>query len=446
MMRNRNQMFGLTIYLFITLLFALAACSGGSGSGSTQTSATPRAALEVIPAEALDFGTVTNGNWSDLTPLKVTLKNSGTASLEVSEIRLSDSDNFTLDTINEAVNPCGSINPTIPIGDSCNVEIAFSPNELDKKYSASLIITSNGTNSPYLLSLSGTWEPVSTINVKISQIDACPREGSKAYVSVTDQGGFPVSGLGEAHFTISENGSSVQPQNVNFVDKAVSLSVALLMDYSGSITDNPTDVEDMESAAINFVKQLGDEDEAEIIKFATTYEVTQPFTSSETDLEAAILSEPDVGRSTLLYDTVVMAIENIKDRQKERRAIILFTDGVDFATATQPLSKNTLQDVIDDANLDGIPVFTVGLGEQIDPEILQQLSDDTGGNFYKASTSRNLVTIYQQLANLLFVDQYILTYNSSIAPVSSDGILEVSVKTDEGISGGDTKAVPACGP
>ena len=134
------------------------------------------------------------------------------------------------------------------------------------------------------MSLLGSTEDITAVDVKINQIDACPRPLlATVYVSVTDQGGFPVDTLAEGDFTITEAGvSKTPPTSFASVDDTVTLSVALLLDYSRSITAEPVNVTDMENAAVSFVNQLGANDEAEIIKYATTVDVTQSFTSDKT--------------------------------------------------------------------------------------------------------------------------------------------------------------------
>ena len=103
-----------------------------------------------------------------------------------------------------------------------------------------------------------------------------------------------------------------------------------------------------------------------------------------------------------------------------------------------------IDDAIDDANLTGVPVFTVGLGNA-DTTVLQQIANDTGGTYSDSTTSDNLATIYQQFANLLFTNQYILTYNSGIAADgATTGTLEVMATYGTLQPGTDTKTIPAC--
>ena len=214
------------------------------------------------------------------------------------------------------------------------------------------------------------------------------------------------------------------------------------MDYSGSVTQEPDNVTDMVNAVSNFINELGTNDEAEIIKFASTIEVTQAFTSDKALLTTAVQSTPNLGLYTALYDAVVKAVDDISASTKNRKAIILLTDGKDDDGNGNPLSVNSLNDVIADANAKGVPVFTVSLGNA-NTQILQQMAADTGGTYFDSSTSDNLTAVYKQLASLLFTNQYILTYPSGLVSTAT-GELTVNATYASGISGSDTKTILAC--
>ena len=441
MMLTKTKITPVTIVLFALFSLALMACGGG---GDDAAAPSPSPSLQVLPAN-FDFGSVTDANTAS--PLEVTIRNAGNANLNVSDIQLSDATNFSLD-INGGT--CASSAPTIAAGASCTVIVDFTPPPPPAfaTYSADLTIRSNDPTTPVFdLALLGTLEDINAISVKINQIEACPRPGlATVYVSVNDQGGFPVTGLNPADFLITEaraGGATATPTTAVSVDDTVTLSVALLMDYSGSIRMEPDNVTDMENAAISFVNQLGANDEAEIIKYATTIQVTQAFTSNQASLVSAIQSTPNIGSSTALYDAIVLATDNLSTRTKDRRAIIVITDGMDRDGSGGQLSDNGISDVIADANSRGVPVFTVGLGGAVDVSVLQQIADDTGGTFSDSTTSDNLATIYQQLADLLFTDQYILTYTTALLANATDD-LTVTATYAPGVTGSDTKTIIVC--
>jgi VWFA-related protein len=425
--------------MFILYSITLIGCGGGGGGGGSSSSQEPN--LTVLPAD-FNFGIVTINNFAE--SLEVTIQNTGIVDLDVTSIVLSDTSNFDLN-LNAGKNPCDSNAPTITAGSSCTATVNFTPTTYGT-FSADLTIQSNDPNIPMSdMKLMGSKQDITAVNVTINEIKACPRPSpppATIYVSVIDQGGFPVVGLDASAFAINEAGTDVATTSAVHVSDSVTLSVALLMDYSGSVTQEPDNVTDMVNAVSNFINELGINDEAEIIKFASTIEVTQAFTSDKALLTTAVQSTPNLGKYTALYDAVVKAVDDISASTKNRKAIILLTDGKDDDGNGNPLSVNGLDDVIADANAKGVPVFTVGLGD-LNEQILQQMAADTGGTYFDSSTSDNLTAVYKQLASLLFTNQYILTYPSGLVSTAT-GELTLKATYASGISGSDTKTILAC--
>jgi Ca-activated chloride channel family protein len=401
--------------------------------GGSNDAPPPRPSIQVLPS-SYDFGIVTPGNSPAF--LEVEIANNGSLGLTVSDITLSDTTNFVLD-LSAGSNPCHTASSTIAAGDNCTAEVNFTP-QSDASFNATLTISSNDPNNPTKnVPLSGIREPISDLNVRINQVEtSCPSPVVTAYVSVTDQGGYPVTGLIQNDFVVTEDVVDLgNPTTVSFVSTTTpTISVALVMDYSYSISQLQDNVDDMEESAANFVDQLKANDEAEIIKFSDDFNILQAFTSDKDDLKAAI-NAPYPDGHTDLYDAVYQAVDDTAARSKDRRAVIVVTDGGnDFDTYT-------FADVINNANTKGVPIFTVGIG-QVNSAILTQMADDTGGQFYEATTPDNLRTIYQQLANVLFDDQYILTYTSGLgAGVNANLTIKATLGA---ISGNDTKGITSC--
>ena len=435
-MRTKENLLSYMVFLFLLLPVAFLGCSGGGGDDPPA----PRPIIKVLPS-SYDFGAVTPGN--SPAALEVEIQNNGSLALTVSDITLADP-NYVLN-LNGGSNPCFTASSTIPAIDNCTFEVNFSPGS-DGAFDAALIISSNDSINPTInVPLSGIREPISELNLRINQVESteiCPNPVVTAYVSVTDQGGYPVTTLAVDDFSITEVGGYLgAPTNASFVSGTATISVALVMDYSGSISSLQDSVDDMEESVAAFVANLGTDDEAEIIKFATTIAVAQGFTSNKTLLTDAIYNPLNVGDHTALYDAVVKAVDDTALRLKNRKAVIVITDGVDTDGSNNQLSTNNLNDVINDANSNGVPIFTVGLGD-FNSAVLLQMADDTGGQFYNAINSDNLRNIYQQLADILFNNQYILTYNSGLgAGVTANLTIEATLGA---IVENDTKEITAC--
>ncbi|MFW5958015.1 MAG: VWA domain-containing protein [Desulfosalsimonas sp.] len=444
---------------FLCALFLLGhvlflGCAGGGGgddsSGSEDSSSGGSPFIYVTPADNYNFGDVTPEN--SPVPLEVVIGNDGSAVLNVDDIILTanganTSDPFFMD-LSGGSDPFHNLPAEIAPGDKRTLEISFEPSDSasDGSYDGTLTIISNYSVFPeWDVSLIGTKAQISKLYVRINQIEAsCPREAGdlvEVYVSVIDQGGYPVSGLETNNFSITEGVSEQDPEGASFVSEEgyVPISVALAMDYSDSITSIEDAVQNMEISVKSFIDQMKADDEAEIIKFADQPEVIEPFTSDKDALTAAVDAAWDGGRGTSLYDAVLLAIQDTSEQQNVRKAVIVITDG------ENTISGSTLQQVIDLGSEKDIPVFAAGVGDEINVKDLEKMTKDTGGQFYEAEITDNLKNTYQQLADVLYENQYILTYHTDLTGADSAD-LTVGVNYND-IKEGDiehTKEIASC--
>ena len=234
------------------------------------------------------------------------------------------------------------------------------------------------------------------------------------------------------------------PTSVTYVDQVNKpIAIAAVMDNSGSLTKQPVAFADMKTGFSNLIGAMGATDIAQVMKFATDYEITQPFTSNKTLLQTAINAPFNKGELTLLYDTVYKAVDDTALQTTFRRAVIVATDGIDEGpTVGVPLSTHTLPQVIANAQAKNVAIFTIGIGSSVNATALGQMASSTGGIFYQASASQNLATIYQQLSSLLFDRQYVVTFTVTGAPASTNPVTIAA--TSGGVSGNATKSVTTC--
>ena len=442
---SRNRMRAFFVLAVLAVFSVLAACGGGGGgssSGGSGGGSSPD--IEVVPA-SYDFGTVTTGNTP--APLVVKINNNGSAALSVSGIALTDAVNFSLD-LSGGATPCNTTSPTIAAGGTCTFVVTFQPAS-NSSFNSGVAVNSNDSGTPIsVVALSGVSSELTALEVVINQIDKtdCPTDIT-AYVSVLDQGGYPVAGLDAFDFDVNEFGDdtvtfSVATGSANLE----AIAVTALMDYSTSITDSADTVGDMESGLVAFVNGMRNVDDAEVIKFDSQYEVVQAFTSDKNALAAAITAAFDRGEFTLLWDSLYKAIEDTSLRANRRKAIIVITDGIDDDGSGGQLSTHSYDDVVALAQANGIPVFPIGIGSYaINVGLLGRLADDTHGRFFEAQNSDNLQTIFQQLSSLLFENQYAVTYQTDQGNVGAPGALLIEA-TDPGtaITDSYTRNIIAC--
>jgi VWFA-related protein len=416
-------------------------CGGGSGEGGTSG-----AAITVSPA-GFDFGLVTEGNLDEVAPRQFVISNTGTDSYNVSNIRLvnDDPDEFDLDE-RDGADPCNARAFSLAPGDSCTITVRFAPAPTNfGSFRAALLVQTNDPNADSIArSLAGTYARIESINVTVNQINACPRpqQAAKVFVSVTDQGGFPVRGLTLANFALREGGSTLSVADARSVANSnTDLALSIVMDYSSSITNFPSAVDSMEQGAKLLVDRMQATDEAEIIKYADTVKFMLPggFTSDKAVLQAAIAQDPEFVSGTAFYDATVAAVDRISTWNKDRKVVISLTDGEDTRS-----TGNLAQAIANALNTD-VPVFTVGFGN-VDAVELQTLASGTGGLFYNPAAAANLEQVYQRLANLLFEDQYVLTYVTNLQDGDTP-VLEVTAdffKDNTRFQGQGSKTILVC--
>jgi len=157
-------------------------------------------------------------------------------------------------------------------------------------------------------------------------------------VSVLDKDGRFISGLRQQDFQIFENSL---PQKVEyFASVETPFTVVMLLDVSPS---TQWQIEDIQNAAITFVDKLRPSDKVIVISFDEKVHVLTRPTNDRNALRMAIRST-EMGDGTSLYEAVDVAINQQLKQIQGRKAVVLFTDGVD-TTSRHASYQSTLSDV-----------------------------------------------------------------------------------------------------
>lgn len=146
-------------------------------------------------------------------------------------------------------------------------------------------------------------------------------------VSVFDRSGRYLPSLQQADFKIFEDGK--EQQIAYFGSSEQPIGVVLVLDTSPS---TELKIEEIQNAAIAFVNQLKPNDRVMVIEFDANLHVLSDFTSDKYRLARAI-RKADFGDGTSLYDTVDNIISRRLSRIEGRKAVVMFTDGVDTTSS-----------------------------------------------------------------------------------------------------------------
>lgn len=175
-------------------------------------------------------------------------------------------------------------------------------------------------------------------------------------VTVMDRSGRYVPLLRREQFRILENG--VEQKIAYFATSDSPFTVILLIDTSGSTQFRLDDIQD---AAINFVSKLKSNDSVMVMSFDDRIDVLCKPTTSREEIEKAI-RRTRTGGGTRIYDAVEDVLKKRLSTISGRKAIVLFTDGVD--TTSRRASYDS----------------TVRLAEESDAPIYSVDYDTRGGN------------------------------------------------------------------
>lgn len=243
-------------------------------------------------------------------------------------------------------------------------------------------------------------------------------------VSVMDRSGRFIPDLQQTDFHLFEDGVEQQIAFFETADKP--FTVALMLDMSESTKFKLKEIQD---AANGFLAQLRPDDRVMIVAFDKgVYVLTEP-TSDRSVLIKAI-SRARSGGGTSLYQALDTTMGEHLNHISGRKAIVLFTDGVDTASTNSTyqstlrtaeeldamayaIQYETYDDVVNSqvghgsGDQDARGALVTAKGERLDLAYkranlyMNLLADKTGGRFFYAASPKSLTEAFERIAKEL---------------------------------------------
>ena len=228
------------------------------------------------------------------------------------------------------------------------------------------------------------------------------------HATVQNHQGALVSGLGRNDFRIYEDGA---PQQIKFfTHEDIPVTVGLVVDNSGSMRPK---FHEVITAALAFAHSSNPQDQMFVVSFNEHVRfglpANTPFTDQASQLEAA-LSRYHPDGQTALYDAVAAALEHLEKGNRDKKVLIVISDGADNA------SQHNLAQVMAVAVQSDAIIYALGLFDPDDPDknpgVLKRLAKATGGEAFMPESIKEIVPICEQVARDIR-NQYTAAYVST---------------------------------
>ncbi len=281
---------------------------------------------------------------------------------------------------------------------------------------------------PGAQSQKGKEEPPTTFRVDVKLVNV--------FVTVTNDQGGPVATLKKDDFELLEDG---RKQNIAVFNRESELPLSIVMAIDTSLSTRKDLKLELESArrfAHSIVRPI---DGMALYQFSEVVDELVPFTADLRRVDRGI-DRVHLGSATAMFDALYLGSEALQKRQG-RKVMVVITDGgdtvskVNYAAAVRAAQEA-------EAIVYSIIVVPIeaSAGRDIGGEhALIQLSEDTGGKHFYATSMEQLDRAFRQISDELRT-QYLLAYYPSQRLSDSEfRRIEVRVNPAAALASGATK-------
>jgi len=205
-------------------------------------------------------------------------------------------------------------------------------------------------------------------------------------VTVCDPLNRPVTGLEKEHFRVFDD--KVEQTITQFAMDDEPVAVGLVFDISGSMGPK---LQKARLAAASFFKTANTEDEFFLVEFNDTPKLEVPLTRDVEDIQNHLTFAQSKGRTALL-DAIFLAMHELKKSKKNRKALLIISDGGDNSSR---YSEAEVRNLVREAD---VLIYAIGVfepyglrsrtpEEAAGPGLLNDLCEQTGGRHLPADVN-----------------------------------------------------------
>jgi VWFA-related protein len=184
-------------------------------------------------------------------------------------------------------------------------------------------------------------------------------------VSVNSPLNQPVAGLEKQNFKLYDD--KVEQTISTFSMENEPIAMGLVFDTSTSMGNL---LRESRMAANEFLRTAETEDEFCLVEFDSAPRLAVPLTRDAAKIQHELLFSKAKG-STALLDAIYLALHEVKKSQRQRRALVVITDGEDNN------SRYTYSEVRDVLRESDVLIYAIGI-----PGLMSQFTEQTGGRLY----------------------------------------------------------------
>jgi len=205
-------------------------------------------------------------------------------------------------------------------------------------------------------------------------------------VTVCDPFSRPVTGLEKEHFKIFDD--KVEQTITHFAMDDEPVAVGLVFDISGSMSAK---LQKSRVAAAQFFKTANPDDEFFLVEFNDQPKLEVPLTRDVEDIQNHLTFAQSKGRTALL-DAIFLAMHELKKSKKNRKALLIISDGGDNSSR---YSEAEVRNLVREAD---VLIYAIGIfepygtrgrtpEEAAGPGLLNDLCEQTGGRHLPADVN-----------------------------------------------------------